>query len=99
MVYENVKALTTIFKDTFDSFKQEIESYGYNVYDKVLNCKDYGIPQNCERVFIIAIRKDLDNRKFVFPEALPRTRTVSDFLEDCSELFANTDQNILIDNL
>ena len=97
MVYENVKALTTIFKDTFDSFKQEIESYGYNVYDKVLNCKDYGIPQNCERVFLIAIRKDLDNRKFVFPEALPRTRTVSDFLEDCSELFANTDQNILID--
>lgn len=97
MVYENVKALTTIFKDTFDSFKQEIESYGYNVYDKVLNCKDYGIPQNCERVFLIAIRKDLDNRKFVFPEALPRTRTVSDFLEDCSELFSNTDQNILID--
>ena len=37
-----------------------LEEAGYNNYWRVLNAKDYGIPQNRERVFIVSIRKDVD---------------------------------------
>jgi DNA-cytosine methyltransferase len=97
--YENVKNLVSkTFKKTFDLFTNEIENYGYNVYYKVMNAKDYGIPQNRERVLVVAIRKDLDNHNFVFPGAISQGKTINDLLEDCSALFENTDQNILIDS-
>ena len=38
--------------------------FGYNNYWKVLNAKDYGIPQNRERVFVVSIRKDIDKGTF-----------------------------------
>ena len=38
----------------------DIQDAGYNNYWKVLNAKDYGIPQNRGRVFIVSIRKDVD---------------------------------------
>lgn len=82
-VYENVKNLVgSKFKPSFDLFVGELVSYGYNVYWKVLNAKDYGIPQNRERVYCVIIRKDLDNGKFRFPEPIPLTTTLPDLLED-----------------
>ena len=59
-----------------------LEEANYNVYYKVLNAKDYGIPQNRERVFIVSIRKDIDNGDFKFPEPLPLKLRLKDMLED-----------------
>lgn len=83
-IYENVKNIVgKRFKDTtFKLFTDELEEYGYNVYWKVLNAKNYGIPQNRERVFIVSIRKDLDNGKFKFPEPFDNGLRLKDMLED-----------------
>ena len=48
----------------------------------MLNAKDYGIPQNRERVFIVSIRKDIDNGNFAFPNKTELTLRVKDMLED-----------------
>ena len=97
--YENVKnLLSKNFKDVFDMFVAEIEEYGYNVYFKLLNGKDYGIPQNRERVIMLAIRKDVDNGKFKFPAPCENGKTFNDLLDDCSPLFENTDETIIIDD-
>nr|DAR44076.1 MAG TPA: Cytosine specific methyltransferase [Caudoviricetes sp.] len=83
-IYENVKNIVgRQFKDTtFKLFTDELEEYGYNVYWKVLNAKNYGIPQNRERVYLIFIKKDLDNGKFKFPEPFDNGVRLKDLLED-----------------
>lgn len=82
-IYENVKNIVgKKFKETFNMFVSELEEYGYNLYYKVLNAKDYGIPQNRERVYLIFIRKDLDNGKFKFPEPFDNRLRLKDMLED-----------------
>ncbi len=83
-IYENVKNIVgKQFKDTtFKLFTDELEEYGYNVYWKVLNAKNYGIPQNRERVYLIFIKKDLDNGKFKFPEPFDNGLRLKDLLED-----------------
>ena len=81
-IYENVKNIVgKKFKETFDLFISELEEYGYNVYWKVLNGKDYLIPQNRERVFVVYVRKDLDNGKFKFPKPIPLNLRLKDMLE------------------
>ena len=82
-VYENVKNLVgKKFKSGFNLFVKELEEYGYNVYWKVLNAKDYGVPQSRERVYCVIIRKDLDNEKFKFPEPIHLKKYLYDLLED-----------------
>ena len=82
-IYENVKALTSKkFKETFQMFLDELSEYGYNTYWQVLNAKDFGIPQNRERVYVIIVRKDLDNGKFQFPEPFESDIVLKDVLED-----------------
>ena len=88
-IAENVKNLTSKkfavqFKIVLDSLK----AAGYNNYWQVLNSKDYGVPQNRERVFIVSIRKDIDNGKFKFPDAIPLELRLKDMLEyDVDEKF------------
>lgn len=82
-MYENVKNIVgKQFKDTFKMFTDELDEYGYNVYWKVLNAKDYGIPQNRERVYLIFIKKELDNGKFEFPEGFDNGIRLRDILEE-----------------
>ena len=82
-MYENVKNIVgKQFKDTFTMFTDELDEYGYNVYWKVLNAKDYGVPQNRERVYLVFIKKELDNSKFVFPEGFDNGIRLRDVLED-----------------
>ena len=82
-MYENVKNIVgKQFKDTFKMFTDELDEYGYNVYWRVLNAKDYGVPQNRERVYLIFIKKELDNGKFVFPEGFDNGIRLRDVLED-----------------
>lgn len=82
-MYENVKNIVgKQFKDTFKMFTDELDEYGYNVYWKVLNAKDYGIPQNRERVYLIFIKKELDNGKFTYPEPFDNGTRLRDILEE-----------------
>ena len=67
-IIENVKNLTSKrFKEQFETILKDIEELGYNNYWQVLNAKNYSVPQNRERIFIVSIRKDIDKNNFVFP--------------------------------
>lgn len=81
-ICENVKNLISKkFKKEFEIVLTSLEEAGYNNYWKVLNAKDYGIPQNRERVFIISIRKDIDNGLFKFPKQIELKLRLKDMLE------------------
>ena len=81
-IAENVKALTSAkFKTEFATVLSSLEEAGYNNYWRVLNAKDYGIPQNRERVFIVSIRKDADEGDFQFPDKEPLMFRLRDMLE------------------
>ena len=70
LLMENVKMLVgKKHKPSFEKWLDILEGLGYTNYWQVLNAKDYGIPQNRERVFVVSIRKDVDNG-YVFPEPL-----------------------------
>jgi DNA (cytosine-5)-methyltransferase 1 len=82
MLLENVKGLTTKkHKATFDKIISELERIGYNVIVSVLNSKDYGIPQNRERVWFACFRDVEDLKKFRWPEGFELKMFVKDLLE------------------
>ena len=82
-IIENVKNLTgKKFKAEFEQMLTDIEGLGYNNYWQVLNAKNYGIPQNRERVFIVSIRADVDTKEFDFPVGFDNGLRLKDFLED-----------------
>lgn len=83
-IYENVKNIVgKQFKETtFKLFEEELQEYGYITYWKVLNAKNYGIPQNRERVYLILIKKELDNGIFKFPEPFDNGIRLKDILEN-----------------
>ena len=93
---ENVKNLTgKRFKNEFEMVLSDLDDAGYNTYYQVLNAKNYGVPQNRERVFIISIRKDLDNGKFKFPEPFDNGLRLKDLLEDeVDEKFYISDEKV-----
>lgn len=67
LLLENVKNLVSKkFKADFDRWLSFLSSLGYTNYWQILNAKDYGIPQNRERVFCVSIRGE--HSPFVFPE-------------------------------
>lgn len=67
-ILENVKGFTTIEKGVpMKSLLDELELLGYNVYYSLYNTKDYGLPQNRERVYFICIRKDIQKKSYVKP--------------------------------
>lgn len=82
-IIENVKNLTSKrFREKFAMILKDIEVAGYNNYWRVLNSKDYGIPQNRERVFVVSIRKDIDKCSFNFPDKQFLEIRLKDLLED-----------------
>lgn len=82
-IAENVKNLTSKrFNAQFQVVLASLESAGYNNYWQVLNAKDYGVPQNRERVLIVSIRKDIDTGFFRFPERIPLRLRLKDIMED-----------------
>lgn len=82
MLLENVKGLTSKkFKETFDKILSELDRIGYNVKWKVLNSKDYGTPQNRERVWFVCIRKDIE-QEFNFPNKEPLNICLKDLIEE-----------------
>ena len=80
---ENVKGLTIHDKGkTFKIIKKTFEDLGYKVFDKVLNSKDFGVPQNRERIYIVAFRNDIAPETFEFPEATDTTKILWDIREE-----------------
>lgn len=62
VIWENVKnVLSKKHKPVFDAYIDEMKNMGYNTYYQVLNAKNYGIPQNRERIYAISVREDIDN--------------------------------------
>ncbi len=81
LLLENVKNLIGVkFKDSYEKWLSFLNGLGYTTYTKVLNAKDYGIPQNRERVFGVSILGD--HKPFVFPEKQPLNKRLKDILED-----------------
>ena len=95
-IAENVKALTSKkFTAEFATVLESLDRAGYNNYWKVLNAKDFGIPQNRERVFIVSIRKDVDDGFFSFPMPITLDKRLKDVLEkDVDEKFYLSDEQI-----
>jgi DNA (cytosine-5)-methyltransferase 1 len=82
LLLENVKNLVgKQFKEQFFEWIYYLSELGYDTYWQVLNAKNYGIPQNRERVFAISIRKDL-NQTFEFPQTEELKIRLKDVLED-----------------
>ena len=80
LLMENVKnLLSKKFKPLFDEWCKYLEKLGYKNFYKVLNAKDYGIPQNRERVFMISI-KDTDEL-YQFPSEINLDTKLGDYLE------------------
>lgn len=79
---ENVKGLTIHDKGrTFKVIKSAFEEIGYNVFTKVLNSKDFGVPQNRERIYLVCFRNDLGIKEFNFPEGTDSSKTIRDILD------------------
>ncbi len=91
-IAENVKNLASKrFKEQFTIISDSLEDAGYDNYHKILNAKDYGIPQSRERIFIVSIRRDIDHKAFRFPEPLRLEKILSDVLEE------EVDERYLVD--
>ena len=82
-IIENVKGLVSNrFKKEFETVLSDLEDAGYNTYWEILNARDYGLPQSRDRVYIISIRKDMDNGKFKFPKPFDNGIRLKDILEE-----------------
>lgn len=83
-IYENVKAVTTHDSErTWKKMQQVFSELGYKFTWSILNSKNYGIPQNRERLFVVGFREDLKLVKdFSFPDPIPLTKKMKDFLMD-----------------
>ena len=80
---ENVKNLVNHDKGrTFKVIKEILTDLGYTVFYKVLNSKDFGVPQNRERIYIVAFRDDIAPFNFNFPEKTDDTKVIADIIED-----------------
>lgn len=80
---ENVKGL--VIHDRGRTFKiicKTFEELGYKVFSKVLNSKDFGVPQNRERIYIVAFRNDIAPDEFIFPDMTDDTKRIRDILEE-----------------
>lgn len=80
LLLENVKNLISKkFKPYFDEWCRYLESLGYKNFYKVLNGKNYNVPQNRECIFLLSIRNC--NEDYVFPNEIPLTTKLGDLLE------------------
>ena len=81
-ICENVKNLTSKrFEKEFEIVLKSLEEAGYTNYWKILDSKDFGIPQHRERVFIISIRDDL-HIDFSFPKSFKLDYMMNHYLEN-----------------
>lgn len=83
-IYENVKGLTNHDGGkTWQVVQDVFHELGYKIQSKVLNSRDFGIPQNRDRIFCIGFKNK--SVEFEFPKKIKLERTMQDFLEDYTE--------------
>ncbi|RXJ93759.1 DNA (cytosine-5-)-methyltransferase [Malaciobacter molluscorum] len=83
-ILENVKGLKNHDKgNTFKVIESNLKELNYEVYHKILNTKDYNIPQNRERIFIIGFHKEKVNNfhKFTFPDKINSTFKLENIID------------------
>lgn len=81
---ENVAAMVSAkFKPMYDLWQNEVARLGYTNYSKLLNAKDYGVPQNRERIFLWSVQGDV---QYYFPQPMPLTKKLHDVLEEEADL-------------
>lgn len=82
--FENVKGLITgSFVKGFHKWQARLEGFGYSNFTQVLNAKDYGVPQNRERVFMVSILRTENepNPSYYFPKPFKLETRIKDVLE------------------
>lgn len=80
LLLENVAALVSSkFLPLFNKWQSELASYGYSNFAEVLNAKDFGVPQNRERVFLVSI---LGGSSYYFPKPFKLEKRLKDVLEE-----------------
>lgn len=84
VIWENVKnVISKKHIHNFNQYIEDLKEVGYTSYYKVLNAKDFGLPQNRERIYVVSI---LDNEHtFEFPQGFPLELKLKDILEDSVE--------------
>ena len=94
LLLENVKNLVgKKHKHNFDKWLEWLEEQGYTNYWQVLNAKDYGVPQNRERVFVVSILGE--HEPYEFPEPIELDKTMTSVLEsEVDKKFYLTDRNL-----
>lgn len=95
LLMENVKnLLSQKHRHNFNEWFKVLESMGYKNYYKVLNAKDYGIPQNRERIFCVSI---LGGGQYLFPNPIPLEKRLKDIIEEnVPEKYYLSDEQIKI---
>lgn len=85
-IFENVKGMLNHDKGkTWQVVQNTFKELNYKIYirnNPILNAKDYGIPQNRPRLFVVGIRSDIKCEDFEFPAEIVLKKTVKDYLED-----------------
>ncbi|EAC8106140.1 DNA cytosine methyltransferase [Listeria monocytogenes] len=80
VVWENVpNLLSDRHRMHFDHYLKAMESYGYTNHFKILNARDYGMPQNRERVFVVSVLGN--NKEFQFPEKVESAMSLKDYID------------------
>ena len=80
-IYENVKGMLSAGNGEMSGLEAALEVFsglGYRIFWRVLNGKEYGIPQNRERVWVVGFKED---REFLFPNPVPLTTRWTDYLD------------------
>ena len=84
VIWENVKnVLSKKHRHNFDLYIDTLDKMGYKSYFEVLNAKNYGVPQNRERIFVISILGE--HKPFIFPDEIPLELKLKDILEESVE--------------
>lgn len=79
---ENVKGLAVHDKGkTLKIIIETLKEIGYTPFKNILNSRDFGVPQNRERIYIVAFRNDIAPKDFAFPSSTDRTKHIKDILE------------------
>lgn len=80
---ENVKGLVRHDRGrTFEVICGAFEEIGYKVFTQVLNSKNFGVPQNRERIYIVCFRNDIAPEEFEFPSRAGRKKVIRDILDE-----------------
>lgn len=79
VIWENVSdVLSKRHREYFDDYLETMKKFGYHNFYQVMVAKDYGIPQNRQRLFVVSC---LDEISFEFPTPIPLTTTALDYLD------------------